>query len=461
MDQSDRSSETSNRRLDSWTEIGAFFNRDEPTVRRWAKTKSLPVHRMPGQAGVYAFTDELSQWLKTPDFIEAWSEEPPPEGEVTETNDIPFHEDAPLPRKMPKSWALAAGAGLLLVLSVTGFLLFRFRGPSAKAGGSHGSSHPDAVEFYLKGREEWKKRTPESLKQAIDYYTQAIVHDPNYAEAYAGLADCYNLVREYTTTPDNVAFPRAMAAAKKAVELDDSLSDAHRALAFASFNWSWDFPGAEREFKRAIELSPNDPVSHHWYATSLLTLGRFPEALSEIDKARALEPDSPSIQADRAVILEAMHPGGEAVSILKQMEKSDQKFLSPHVYLAGIALDRHDYRMYIDESKKVAVLLDSKPASEIAKAAERGYASGGAKGLLENIRGVQEKYYAEGKVSGDDLARTCALQGRNAQAIGYLQSEFDRHDPRILGIRNDSAFNGLHGDPAFRALIARIGLPPI
>src|SRR5258708_2746232 len=128
MEQSDRASDTSNRRLDSWTEIGAFFNRDEPTVRRWAKTMSLPVHRMPGQSGVYAFTDELSQWLKTPDFIEAWSEEAPPAGQATDINDIPFQEDTAHARSIPRSWLIIAG--LVAVVGVAGLLLIYFRSPS-------------------------------------------------------------------------------------------------------------------------------------------------------------------------------------------------------------------------------------------------------------------------------------------------------------------------------------------
>ena len=463
MDQSDRASDTSNRRLDSWTEIGAFFNRDEPTVRRWAKTRSLPVHRMPGQSGIYAFTDELSQWLKTPDFIEAWSEEAPPAGHETETNDIPFQEDAPQPRKMPRSWLLAGGLITIVLLGLAGFLIVHSSNSPAPARGTNAPActNAEANEFYLKGKYEWTQRSAESLNKAAEYYTQAIVLDTKCAKAFAGLAETHNLLREYTTMPDSEAFPKAISEAKKALELDDSLADAHRSLAFASFYWSWDFGGAEREFKRAIELDANDAVNHHWYATSLLALGRFRESLKEIELARRLDPSSNSILSDKGLILIAAHPGNEGITLLQQIEHDHPEFLSPHAYLAGIAMEKQDYRAYLMESKTAAEILKSKPAMEVAKAAEKGYNAGGAKGLLESIRATQEKYYATREISGYDLARTCAMLGRNAEALHYLQVEFDQHDPRIVGLRNDSAFNGLHSDPVFRALIARIGLPPL
>ncbi|HJX83682.1 MAG TPA: hypothetical protein VJ723_05010 [Candidatus Angelobacter sp.] len=463
MDQSEPASDTSNRRLESWTEIGAFFNRDEPTVRRWAKTRSLPVHRVPGQSGVYAFTDELSQWLKTPDFIEAWSEEAPPAGHETEIHDIPFQEDAAPPRRMPKSWLLAGGVVAIGLLGLAGFLIFRSSNSPAPARGANpqACTNAEANEFYLKGKYEWTQRSAESLNKAAEYYTQAIVLDTKCAKAFAGLAETHNLLREYTTMPDSEAFPKAISEAKKALELDDSLADAHRALAFASFNWSWDFAGAEREFKRAIELNPSDPVSHHWYATSLLALGRFRESLKEIELARQLEPSSNSILSDKGLILFSAHSANEGIALLKQIEHDHPEFLSPHAYLAGIDMEKQDYRAYLAESKKTAEILKSKQAMEIAKAAERGYNAGGEKGLLESVRVAQENYYAAGEISGHDLTRTCAMLGRNSEALHYLQSEFERHDPRIIGIRNDFAFNGLHNDPAFRALIARIGLPPL
>jgi Tfp pilus assembly protein PilF len=162
----------------------------------------------------------------------------------------------------------------------------------------HHTPDPEAEQLYLKGIYYWQKRTPETLNQAVDYFTQAVVRDPQYAEAYVGLADCYNLLREYSVMPPSEAYPRAMAAAKRAIALDDSLSGAHSSMAFVDFYWSWDVASAQHEFERAIELDPKSVIAHHWYATFLLALASFPQSLEEIEKAQQLDPESNAILAD-------------------------------------------------------------------------------------------------------------------------------------------------------------------
>ena len=167
----------------------------------------------------------------------------------------------------------------------------------------HQAANREAEDFYLKGRFYWNKRTPESLNQALEAFTQAIAHDPNYSDAYVGLADCYNLLREFSAMPGNEAYFKAFAAAKKAVELDQQSSEAHASLAFVTFFGMWDAADAEKEFRRAIELDPNNAKAHHWYATFLHALNRHEEALTEIELARKLAPDSPSILADKGELL--------------------------------------------------------------------------------------------------------------------------------------------------------------
>jgi Tfp pilus assembly protein PilF len=164
----------------------------------------------------------------------------------------------------------------------------------------HQAANREAEDFYLKGRFYWNKRTPESLNQALEAFNQAIAHDPNFSDAYVGLADCYNLLREFSAMPGNEAYFKAFAAAKKAVELDPQSSEAHASLAFVTFFGMWDAADADKEFRRAIELDPNNVKAHHWYATFLHALGRHDEALTEIDLARNLAPDSSSILADKS-----------------------------------------------------------------------------------------------------------------------------------------------------------------
>src|SRR5579872_5572113 len=315
-----RGHQASKPRLDSWKEIAGFFGRDERTVKRWEKERALPVHRVPGgvRGGVFAYATELSQWLKDPGAAvteiseqasgaEANSSSP---GGIRES-EPPFsqHVSSPaIPVRSSRFQVARILASLLAIL--LGFLILKHQIPkqpsSASATNLAPATHqtsPEAEDLYLKGRYFWNKRTPEDLNKALDLFTQAIVRDPGYAQPFVGMADCYNLLREYSAMPAAEAYPRALAAAKRAVELDDKSAEAHNSLAFVTFYWTRDAATAEREFKRAIALNPDYVAAHHWYATFLMAIRRYPEAIAEIEKARKLDPSSTPIMADRGFIL--------------------------------------------------------------------------------------------------------------------------------------------------------------
>jgi DNA-binding winged helix-turn-helix (wHTH) protein/tetratricopeptide (TPR) repeat protein len=324
----------------------------------------------------------------------------------------------------------------------------------------HHPSNPEAEDFYLKGRFYWNKRTPEGLTKAVDFFTQAIVQDPGYAKAYVGLADCYNLLREYTMMPASEAYPRALAAAKRAVELDDHSSEAHAALAFASFWGMWDATTADREFRRAIELDPRNATAHHWYATYLATLGRSDEALVEIDHARALDPSSPAILADKGDILISVGRVDEGISLLKQMESTDPNFISPHRYLKQAYFERGDNADYIAEARQEATLMKDPVGLAIASAAQQGLVRGGSNGMLKNLRAFAVKYLEEDKISPFAVAEICARLGNQDEALHYLQIALERHDQCIPGLRGDPVFKALRDQPAYQAILARIAIPP-
>jgi len=317
-------------------------------------------------------------------------------------------------------------------------------------------ANPEAEDFYLKGRFYWNKRTPDGLTKAVDSFTQSIVHDPGYAKAYVGLADCYNLLREYTMMPASEAYPRALAAAKKAVELDDSSSAAHTSLAFASFYGMWDAATAEREFRRAIELDPKNAIAHHWYATYLMTLGRYPEAMVEIDRARALDPSSAAILADKGDILLTAGKRQEGINLLRQMEATDPNFISPHRYLKGAYFAGNENAEFIAEARQEATLLKDPVGLAITSAAQEGLASGGRNGMLRNMLAAEKKFYDQGKFSAFALAETSALMGDQQAALTYLQAAVDRRDEDIVALKGDAAFLALRDQPAFRAIVARV-----
>src|SRR5450755_951190 len=320
-------------------------------------------------------------------------------------------------------------------------------------------ANPDAEQFYLKGRFYWEKRTPEGLTKAVDYFTQAIVHDPGYAPAYVGLADSYNLLREYTLMPASEAYPRALAAAQKAVELDDQSSEAHASLAFALFYGSWKIAESDREFRRAIDLNPSNAVAHHWYATYLFTIGRYAESVQEIEKAQSLDPASKSVLADKGDLLWATGRTDEGAALLKQLATTEPDFVSPHRYLKGIYFASGDYGLYLDEWKKESSLLRDSSSLKLVDAAQKGFAARGFRGMLENTLEEQQKLYDRGLLSPYLLAQTASLLGSKAEALRYLQIAFDKHDEQVIQINNDRAFENLHDNPAYRDLVARLGIP--
>ena len=325
----------------------------------------------------------------------------------------------------------------------------------------HQPANHESEEAYLKGRFYWNKRTPESLNQAVDEFTQAIGHDPNYSDAYVGLADCYNLLREFSAMPPNEAYFKAFAAAKKAVELDPQSSEAHASLAFVTFWGIWDAPDAEKEFRRAIELDPNNVKAQHWYATYLHGVGREDEALREIDIARKLAPDSSSILADKGQLLWAAGRHEEALQLLKQLEIAEPDFLSPHRYLKAAYFDTRDYSNYTAELRKEALLTHDAAQSEVAEADTRGLARNGERGLLQAQLGEDIKLYEDGKLSPYFAAQTAARLGNTKETLRYLTICVQTHDQYGLGLSRDQSFERLHGDPAFEQLLAKIGLAPV
>jgi DNA-binding winged helix-turn-helix (wHTH) protein/Tfp pilus assembly protein PilF len=335
------------------------------------------------------------------------------------------------------------------------------RSSPASARTLHQAANREAEDFYLKGRFYWNKRTPESLNQALDAFTQAIAHDPNYSDAYVGLADCYNLLREFSAMPGNEAYFKAFAAAKKAVELDQQSSEAHASLGFVTFFGMWDAADSEKEFRRALELDPNNVKVHHWYATFLNALGRHDEALTEIDLARKLAPDSSSILADKGELLWGAGRHQQGLQLLKQLEAAEPDFISPHVYLRLAYFETGDYPNYIVELKKDALLTHDAAQSSVVEAAAKGFAQGGEHGLLAAQISEQKKMYEQGKLSPYYVAQTEARLGNKREAIRYLTICVQSHDEFVLNLSDDLDFRSLHGDSAFKQLLAKIGLPPI
>jgi tetratricopeptide (TPR) repeat protein len=466
-----REQQPPNRRLDSWKEIATFFGREERTVKRWEKERGLPVHRVPGPArsGVFAYTGELSEWLNltTPESSAQISLIGGNGSSGSEVGDpeLTISERVDEPSVVPASPLLQVARifGLLVAVLLGTLILKHQVQPSANTARSNfpvaHRANPEAEDFYLKGRYFWNKRTPEDLNRAVDLFTQAIVRDPGYAQAYVGLADCYNLLREYSAMPPNEAYPRALAAAKEAVKLDDTSAEAHNSLAFATFYWDWDAATAEGEFKRAIALSPDYVAAHHWYATFLMATRRYPEAVIEIERARKLDPSSTPIIADKGFILYLAGQREAGLALLRQIEATEPSFLSPHVYLSEIYFFDKDYPDYFLESKKAAQLRHDAAAMAIANAAETGFAAGGVGQMRQSMLEVQKKFYVQGVLPAYPLAQTYSLLGDTQEALKYLREAYEKRDAAVVLMSGDRSFERLRGNPSFDDLLARSNRP--
>jgi len=316
-----------------------------------------------------------------------------------------------------------------------------------------------ARDLYLKGRYEWNQRTPESLYRALEFFNQSIAHDPGYANAYAGLADTYVLLREYSTASDMDVFPRALAAARKAVELDDSLADAHRSLAFAEMYGSWDFADAEKEFRRAIELNPTDPQVRLWYANAFGVKGRFAEALKQIDKAQELDPSSNATLADKGYLLYNAGETQRAIETLKEVEHSVPEFRSPHAYLMEISFNMRDYPSYLEEGEKSALASNDPVLRDIIASARAGYEHDGANGLLKRLYAKQKEYSQAGRLSDVILAKTCLAMGKRQEALTLLENAYVRHDATVLACLSHPDLLTLKDEPRYMVLLKKINFP--
>jgi TolB-like protein/DNA-binding winged helix-turn-helix (wHTH) protein/Flp pilus assembly protein TadD len=316
---------------------------------------------------------------------------------------------------------------------------------------------PDAYENYLKGRYFWNKRTSDGLRKAIQYFTQAITQDPNYAPAYSGLADSYALAGdwEYGVMTSKEALPRAISAAKKAIELDDNLSEAHISLAFCLEGFDWNWQAADTEFRRAIELNPGYATGHHWYSWHLALLGKNEEAISEMRKAQNLDPLSLIINADLAELLLIARFPAESIAQSRKTIEMDSGFALAHNQLGQAYLAKNMFADAVSELQK-AVQLSGGSAVCIANLA-RAYAASGRSDKAEELLNELKTRSSSGYAFSSELAGIYTALGDRTQAIGWIEKGYDdRFNPSVL-LR--PSFDPLRSDPRFKDLVRRIGLP--
>jgi TolB-like protein/Flp pilus assembly protein TadD len=317
------------------------------------------------------------------------------------------------------------------------------------------TENTEAHQLYLKGRFFWNKRTGNDLRKSIDYFQQAIAADPNYALAYAGLADAYAFLPGYTAGSPQDSYPKSIAAAKKALELDDTLAEAHTALAIATWLYDFDFSQANREFQRAIELNPNYAIAHQQYGNILLSaLGRFDEAIAEAKRAVELDPLSLVINSDLGVDYFFARRYDEAITQLRKTLEMDPGYYYGYVNL-GQALDLKGARdAAIAEYQKARALNDD---PYILGLLARSYGLSGNKTEAEKILNQLKELSKQRYVAAYSFALTYLGLGNIEEALRWLEQAYQNRAGNDIGwIRVDPLLDPLRGDPRFDALAEKI-----
>ncbi len=308
--------------------------------------------------------------------------------------------------------------------------------------------NPEAHEAYLRGRYFWNKRSAEGFRRAIAYFESAIEADPSYAAAYAGLADCHLLMAAYELEPATEAMPRSEAAARKALEIDDTVAEAHASLAWMLVLYHRDWPAAEQSFRRAIELDPRYPAAHHWRGLSLQARGRAGEALVELRRAQELDPLGLRINFDLG---EANRLAGDyerAIDQYLRVIELDPDFPFPYMYLAAAHARRGEYE------EALAALRPEDPRAiwVYALAGEREEA-------LRRLDALA-KASEPGYTGAYWHALGYAALGDDEQALEWLERGYEEHSSMMtLYVKIEPALLHLHSAPRFQDLLRRMNFP--
>ncbi len=313
------------------------------------------------------------------------------------------------------------------------------------------TENPEAYQLYLRGRYFWNKRTDDGVKQALGYFQQAIEKDPGYALAYAGLADCYAVGNgSYLGLTPLEARPKGKAAALKALELDDSLAEAHTTLADTYLYYDWDFAKADQEFRRAISANPNYPTAHQWYSECLYSMGRYDEAVAEAKRAQELDPLSPIITASLGNALYIARRYDEAIEQFKKALQLDANLATARGGLGDVYVQKKMYPEALAEWQEFLKLVG---ASAQATRLEEAYRRAGFEGVL---RARAEMIPAANQY---EAAMNFALLGKKDEALASLQKAFDARLGGMVYIKTEPVFDSIRSDPGFQAFIKKMNFP--
>jgi eukaryotic-like serine/threonine-protein kinase len=323
-----------------------------------------------------------------------------------------------------------------------------------KAIASRPTANPEAYELYLKGRFFWNKRTGADLRKAIAYFNHAIAKDSNYALAYAALADCYDLLCEYSEVSPNKSYPKAKAAAIKALELDETLGEAHTSLAYSLINYDWDWRSAEREYRRAIQLNPNYATAHQWYAECLSVLGHHIQAIAEIKRAQELDPLSLIINQGVGGKYLYARRYDEAIAQFQKTLELYPLFPPTHQRLGWCYTQERMYDKAIAEMQKA--VENSGDSAQMIAALGYAYGAAGRREAAQSIIAELEQCSKESYVDDYCVATIFAALGDKDRAFASLNKACAERSYWMPYVRTDFQLDNLRSDSRFHALVQRV-----
>ena len=396
------------------------------------------------------------------------SPKPPERAELTHAA---FRRSSRLPRpprRLPIHFSFLLGllslALILVAFAVRTFFLVRDAQPQRAAGlptrPAYISPSPGADELYLQGLYLYEQRTPASLENARRSFESAIARDANDALAFAGLANSFLLLREYSTMPADEAYTRAQVAAQRALALDPNLPEAHASLGFIDFFFLWDAPAATREFNQAFRLDPSCALAHHWYGSMLTHQGHYPEALDQLNLAQRLQPSSPAIVASKALALGLGGHRADAVEMLNTLGKTDLDTAAPHRILASLSLVQpRDIRTYVEETQRFAQIRNDRETLDLFNLASAAYHRGGERAMWSEILSAEPRLHPSADHPTFRKAEAEAALGLDSQALHDLELLAGQRNSLMVGLAIDPLLIPLHHDPRFGHLLAKVGLP--
>jgi len=336
-------------------------------------------------------------------------------------------------------------------------LQLRLAGEKRKQPTKRLTKSPSAYEAYLKGRFYWNKRTEEAVKKAVQFFNRAIEEDPVYALPYAGLADAYDTLAIYVGPPGEF-FPKAKAAAAKALEIDETLAEAHASLAYALMYGDWDWLAAYREFEYAIRVNPNYATAHNWCSECLVALGHLDESLAEVQRAQQLDPLSMMINTDVGWHHYFSRAFDQAIEWYRRALEIDTDFVVVHIFLAQAYLLKAMYEKALEESQKAVSLSGRSPRS--LSVLGSAYAMSGrtdeAQQILTELEQLSQRKY----VSPIYKAFVYVAQGDKEEAFQALLRAYDERSWELVFLRVEPLWDNLRCDSRFQNLVGRVGLLP-